>query len=308
MGKNKNKNKNKNNQNNKNIDSHVKVVTDLTQEQVDKITTFSEEEMPVEAAGIPAEELVDTKEDAQRIEDIKKTGNVDGYISKLHDMLVRIKAIEKRAEEIKDQHLQDQATLAKDKKDFEVYKKDEEKKLETERKQNNDRQKKLDEEKMAIDNGEYTTVIKSLLDSMRSTEEEITNSTKTLVEDMGKKHESYISSLSELNKKKEELDEQNLQLEADKAELERKRKLFESSKKSAEKRIRQEIEDEYDDKINDLEDEKFSLKSKNMKLERENKSLSDFKRELMSAFESSDAEKMIKEQNIRTVRLKTYEK
>ena len=54
MGKNKNKNKNKNNQNNKNIDSHVKVVTDLTQEQVDKITTFSEEEMPVEAAGIPA--------------------------------------------------------------------------------------------------------------------------------------------------------------------------------------------------------------------------------------------------------------
>lgn len=50
MGKNKNKNKNKNNQNNKNIDSHVKVVTDLTQEQVDKITTFSEEEMPVEAA------------------------------------------------------------------------------------------------------------------------------------------------------------------------------------------------------------------------------------------------------------------
>lgn len=115
MGKNKNKNKNKNNQNNKNIDSHVKVVPDLTQEQVDKITTFSEEEMPVEAAGIPAEELVDTKEDAQRIEDIKKTGNVDGYISKLHDMLVRIKAIEKRAEEIKDQHLQDQATLAKDK-------------------------------------------------------------------------------------------------------------------------------------------------------------------------------------------------
>ena len=43
---------------------------------------------------------------------------------------------------------------------------------------------------MAIDNGEYTTVIKSLLDSMRSTEEEITNSTKTLVEDMGKKHKS----------------------------------------------------------------------------------------------------------------------
>jgi hypothetical protein len=297
MAKNKNKNKNKNSQSNKDVNSQAKVVTNLTQEQVDKITAFSTEEMPLEAFEIPNEELIDTKEDAQKAEDIKKNGNVDGYISKLHDMLLRIKAIEKRAEEIKERHSQDQATLATDKKAFDDYKKEEEKKLETERKRNNDRQKKLDEEKMAIDNGEYSTVIKSLLDSMRSTEEEITNSTKTLVEDMGKKHESYINSLAELNKKKDALDEQNLQLEADKAELERKRKLFESSKTSAEKRIRQEIEDEYDDKINELEDENFSLKSKTSKLEKENKSLSDFKRELMSAFESLDAEMMIKEQN-----------
>lgn len=44
-----------------------------------------------------------------------------------------------------------------------------------------------------------------------------------------------------------------------------------------------------------------------MKLERENKSLSDFKRELMSAFESSDAEKMIKEQNILKEKCKKLE-
>ena len=44
-----------------------------------------------------------------------------------------------------------------------------------------------------------------------------------------------------------------------------------------------------------------------MKLEKENKSLSDFKRELMSAFESSDAEKMIKEQNILKEKCKTLE-
>ena len=306
MAKNKNKKKN-NNRGNDNSNSRPKVVTDLTQEQVDKIEKFSVEEMPAEAEEIPAEELVDTKEDDQRIDEIKRTGNVDGYITMLHSKLVKINAIEKKAEDIKEKNLKEQEALAADRKDFEATKKEAEKEIESERKKNNERQKKLDEEKMAIDNGEYSTVIKSLLDSMRSTEEEITNSTKTLVEDMGKKHESYINSLAELNKKKEELDEQNLQLEADKAELERKRKLFESSKKSAEKRIRQEIEDEYDDKINDLEDEKFSLKSKNVKLEKENKSLSDFKRELMSAFESSDAEKMIKEQNILKEKCKTLE-
>ncbi len=306
MAKNKNKKKS-NNRGNDNSNSRPKVVTDLTQEQVDKIEKFSVEEMPAEAEEIPAEELVDTKEDDQRIDEIKRTGNVDGYITMLHSKLVKINAIEKKAEDIKEKNLKEQEALAADRKDFEATKKEAEKEIESERKKNNERQKKLDEEKMAIDNGEYSTVIKSLLDSMRSTEEEITNSTKTLVEDMGKKHESYINSLAELNKKKEELDEQNLQLEADKAELERKRKLFESSKKSAEKRIRQEIEDEYDDKINDLEDEKFSLKSKNVKLEKENKSLSDFKRELMSAFESSDAEKMIKEQNILKEKCKTLE-
>lgn len=306
MAKNKNKKKN-NNRGNDNSNSRPKVVTDLTQEQVDKIEKFSVEEMPAEAEEIPAEELVDTKEDDQRIDEIKRTGNIDGYITMLHSKLVKINAIEKKAEDIKEKNLKEQEALAADRKDFEATKKEAEKEIESERKKNNERQKKLDEEKMAIDNGEYSTVIKSLLDSMRSTEEEITNSTKTLVEDMGKKHESYINSLAELNKKKEELDVQNLQLEADKAELERKRKLFESSKKSAEKRIRQEIEDEYDDKINDLEDEKFSLKSKNVKLEKENKSLSDFKRELMSAFESSDAEKMIKEQNILKEKCKTLE-
>ncbi len=306
MAKNKNKKKN-NNRGNDNSNSRPKVVTDLTQEQVDKIEKFSVEEMPAEAEEILAEELVDTKEDDQRIDEIKRTGNVDGYITMLHSKLVKINAIEKKAEDIKEKNLKEQEALAADRKNFEATKKEAEQEIESERKKNNERQKKLDEEKMAIDNGEYSTVIKSLLDSMRSTEEEITNSTKTLVEDMGKKHESYINSLAELNKKKEELDEQNLQLEADKAELERKRKLFESSKKSAEKRIRQEIEDEYDDKINDLEDEKFSLKSKNVKLERENKSLSDFKRELMSAFESSDAEKMIKEQNILKEKCKTLE-
>ena len=136
MAKNKNKNKNKNsNQGNKNVDSRSKVVTVLTQEQVDKIDKFLEEEMPTEAIELSDEELVETKEDAQKIEDIKKSGNVDGYISKLHDMLVRIKAIEKKADEIKEQHLKDQATLASDKKTFEDYKKEEEKKDEEDKKE-----------------------------------------------------------------------------------------------------------------------------------------------------------------------------
>jgi hypothetical protein len=282
-------------------------VTDLTQEQVDKITKFSEEEMPAEAEEVTVDELVDTKEDDQKIDEIKRTGNIDGYIDMLHKKLVIIKAIEKKAEDIKDKNLTDQEELEVKKKDFDEEKKASEKKWSAREKELNERDKKLQEERDAIDRGEYSTVIKSLLDSMRSTEEEITSSTKSLVEEMGKKHASLNNSLSELNKKKEELDDQSLQLESDKAELERQRKLLDSSKKSVEKRIRQEVEDELNDQITDLEDEKSSLKREKLKLEKENKSLSDFKRELMSSFESSDAEKMIKEQNVLKEKCKTLE-
>jgi hypothetical protein len=303
----KNNKKNNNNRGNVNSNSRPKVVTDLTQEQVDKITKFSEEEMPAEAEEVTVDELVDTKEDDQKIDEIKRTGNIDGYIDMLHKKLVIIKAIEKKAEDIKDKNLTDQEELEVKKKDFDEEKKASEKKWSAREKELNERDKKLQEERDAIDRGEYSTVIKSLLDSMRSTEEEITSSTKSLVEEMGKKHASLNNSLSELNKKKEELDDQSLQLESDKAELERQRKLLDSSKKSVEKRIRQEVEDELNDQITDLEDEKSSLKREKLKLEKENKSLSDFKRELMSSFESSDAEKMIKEQNVLKEKCKTLE-
>ena len=55
MAKNKKKNKNNNRGNNVQNTRPV-VVTDLTQEQVDKIEKFSKEEMPIDAEKIPAEE------------------------------------------------------------------------------------------------------------------------------------------------------------------------------------------------------------------------------------------------------------
>lgn len=293
----KNNNRSGNNSNNSNSRPQSVSVTDLNQENVDKITKFAEEEMPKEAENISTEEMAETTEDEQKIDDIKKTGNVDGYIKMMHNMLMRIKAIERKAEDIKEKCLKDEQELSDKKKLFEEEKTASEKKMSTREKELNDRDKKLQEERDAIDRGEYSTVIKGLLDSMRSTEVEITNSTKSLVDEMGKKHESYINSLTDLNKKREEVQDLTAQLETEQAELERKRKLFEASKKSSEKRIRQEVEDEFDEQLTNLEDENSSLKRENLKLKKENKSFSEFKHSLLSSFESTDPELMIKEQN-----------
>lgn len=297
MSKKKKNNRNGNNSSNSNSRPLTTSVIDLSQENVDKITKFTEEEMPKEIEDISIDDMTETNEDEQRINDIKRTGNVDGYINMLHKMLQQINSIRDKANNIKEKCINDQKELENKKKEFEDEKHASEKRISDRERELNDRDKKLQEERDAIDRGEYSTVIKGLLDSMRSTEVEITNSTKSLVDEMGKKHDSYISSLSELNKKQEEIQDLSAQLEAEQAELERKRKLFEASKKSSEKRIRQEVEDEFDEQLSNLEDENSSLKRENSKLKKENKSFYDFKHDLLSSFESTDPETMIKEQN-----------
>lgn len=296
MGKNK-KNRN-NNRGNNNIVPTTKVVTDLSAEQIEKIEKFAAEDMPQEVEAIPESEILDTDEDAEKVEDVKRTGNVDRYIDFLHTKFQKIKTAENKAESLKARYIDSLEKLNVDKADFESKKKDSEEQKRTWEKELNDRQKRLDEQQGAIDRGEYSTVIKDVLESLRKTEVEITDSTKKLVEEMGQKHSLYVESLSQLSQKEEQIEAQLQEIESTKAELARDRKRMEMNKASFEKRVKQDMEDEFNDKIEDLEFENSSLKRKNTQMEKEVKSANDFKRQLMSSFQSVDAENMLKEQEL----------
>ena len=180
----------------KNIEKQVQV-TEITPEQVNVAEDFAANEMPPEANDIPESDLPDTREDEQKVETLQRTGNVEQYVNFLRDKLKRIKALEDRAEKIKNDYLDEQKKIADERRDFEDKKKEEEAKLESDRKDLNIRQKKIDEDRLAIDNGEYTKIIQSLLDTLRKTEVEITDSTRKLVEDLGKKHGDYTKALEE---------------------------------------------------------------------------------------------------------------
>jgi len=303
----KNKN-NKNNKGNKNSAPITKVVTDLAPEQIEKIEKFAEEDMPQEAVSIPDSELTETNEDESKIDEVKKTGNVDRYIDFLHNKLKIVRAIESKAEELKAKYDNDLKQLGVDKSDFEQKKKKSEDELAQLRKELNEREKKIVEQQLAIDNGEYSTIIQSLLDKLKDTEVEITDSTKTLIEEIGNKHKSYVASLSELSEREHDIEDQLLELENVKQELARDRKRMEMAKASFEKRVKQDMEDEFYDKIQDLEFENTSLKRKNQQMEKEVKSANDFKRKLKSAFESVEAEDMLKEQDILKERCDKLEK
>ncbi len=287
--------------------SSKKEVENISQENIEKIEIFDKEEITEEVNNVPEEDIKETKEDEQRIQEIRFTGNVDKYINFLRDKLKRIKAIELKTEEIQKEQEQIKSNLAKEKSEFDTAKAKEraefeaEKKtfkaeLEKDRKELNDRQKKIDEEKYAIDNGEYTYVIQSLLDTLRKTEEDITGSTKSLVEKLGERHGVLIKDIEDLYKQKEDLDKEKIEFEAEKSKVALEKKRNEINKQSYEKRIKEELKEEYEDNLIEKDEQIKSLKRKNNALEKEVEEIRNFKRELSSTFEATTAEEMVKEQ------------
>lgn len=277
----------------KNIEKQVQV-TEITPEQVNVAEDFAANEMPPEANDIPESDLPDTREDEQKVETLQRTGNVEQYVNFLRDKLKRIKALEDRAEKIKNDYLDEQKKIADERRDFEDKKKEEEAKLESDRKDLNIRQKKIDEDRLAIDNGEYTKIIQSLLDTLRKTEVEITDSTRKLVEDLGKKHGDYTKALEELANKQKELENEKIKLTDSQHELDRQKKRMELEKKASERRIREEVEDKYDDEIFDLKESVAKLEREKKQLQATAGKLNSFKQKITEAF--TDPEKIADEQ------------
>lgn len=270
-----------------------KQVLNLSEEAIAKVENLGTIEQLNE---VPEEELVETNEDAQRILEIKETGNVDSYIKMLHDKLQRVNSLELKAKELRDSNVEAQKEITKKQKEIEDKDKETRAELDKIRNDLNLREKKIKEAELAIDNGEYSTVIQSLLETLRKTEEEITSSTRQLVEDLGHKHDAYISSLSLLRQEQDKLGAQQLEIENQQHELERERKRLESQKSIFERKAKQNLEDEYRDQIDDLEENIQTLKSDNKRLTNKVDELEGFKRRISSLFESTSVEEMLGEQ------------
>ena len=109
----------------------TKEVKDFTSEQVDKIENFASNEMPDGAKDLEGAELPETSEDEQKVADLKRTGNVDKYIEFLRDKLKRLKALEAKAEEIKENNHSIKNELEKSRKEFDEEQKAIKKELNT---------------------------------------------------------------------------------------------------------------------------------------------------------------------------------
>lgn len=291
MGKKKN---NKNSGGGKNTPTPPKKqVLNLTEQEISKVEELNNIERLNE---VPSQDLVETNEDAQQITKIKETGNVDNYIKLLHDKLLRINALEANAKKLKESNVDAQKEIEKKKRDIEAKEAETKTELDEIRKKLNLREKQLDEERLAIDNGEYSTIIKSLLDKLKETEEEITNSTRNLVDDLARKHSSYISSMSALQDEKEKLEERAIELDKLQHDIELERKRIDVARKKFEAKIQSEIEGNYIDIIDDLEFENERLKRDKDRLNKRAIEYEEFRRKLASLFNTSDVDGVLVEQ------------
>lgn len=270
-----------------------KQVLNLNEQEASKVEALNDIEQLNEVA---PEDLVETNEDTQRITEIKETGNVDNYIKMLHDRLMRINAIEAKAKELRDSNAETQKEIEDRKRKAEEEEAKTRAELDEIRKKLNLREKELDEERLAIDNGEYSTIIKSLLDKLKETEEEITSSTRNLVEDLGRKHSSYISSISKLQEEKQKLEERAIDLDKLKQEIDLERKRIDVARKKFEAKVKSELEAEYVDKIDDLEFENERLKKEKERLNSRASEYDEFRRKLASLFNTSDIDGVLAEQ------------
>ena len=268
MGKNKNKNKYvpKNSQPIKPV---LPTKPALTEEQKLEIEVKNEELQTTE----PVEQLSPESEskfkESDAKDDLLKYWNYVKEINKKLDSLLNSTKDEKeKATKLKDE-------LDASKKDVERIKADLKKKLEDQ----NKKDKELTEREFTLDNGEYTAVIRRLLDSIKDTERSIFIDAENRLKELSEFHKKNLDDFSQHITL-------NLDFEKQQADLKREKKKFEVDKKIFDENMRDEYETKYSEQLSIKTAELERLQRKANNLEHENANLKQLFEDLQNAFES----------------------
>lgn len=224
----------------------------------------------------PVEQLSSDSEtklkEAETKEDLGKYWNYVKEINKKLETLVNSAKEEK-----------EKATLLKvefetSKKETETIKSDLKKKLED----YNRKEKEVIEREFAIDNGEYTGVIRRLLDTIQDTEKKVFTDTENLLKELSAFHKTNLEELSKNLISNSELEKQI-------NEFKKEKKRFEIDKADFEDNLREEFSNQLTEKTKELE----RLQRKFAAIEEENAKLKQTFEDLESAFDSTDPQEIL---------------
>lgn len=229
----------------------------------------------------PAEQLSSESEtklkEAEGKDDLVKYWNYVKDINKRLESLINSANTEKeKAVKLKDE-------LETSKRETETIKTDLNKKLD----EYNRKDKEITEREMALDNGEYTVVIRRLLDTIKDTEKKVFTDTENLLKELSDFHKTNLEEF-----KKGLIS--NSELEKQINEFKKEKKRFEIDKADFEENLREEFSNQLTEKTKELD----RLQRKFAAIEEENAKLKQTFEDLESAFNSTDPQEILMQNSI----------
>lgn len=229
------------------------------------------------------------KDNVQPIEQLSSESEAKLKEAEAKDDLVKywnyVKEINKRLESLVNSVNSEKEKAAKLKEEFETSKLETEtiktdlkKKLE----EYNRKDKEVTEREMALDNGEYTGVIRRLLDTIKDTEKKVFTDTENLLKELSSFHKTNLEELSKNLISNSELEKQI-------SEFKKEKKRFEIDKDDFEDNLREEFSIQLIEKTKEFE----RLQRKFAVIEEENAKLKQIFEDLESAFDSTAPQEIL---------------
>lgn len=190
---------------------------------------------------------------------------------KLEELVNSAKDEKEEAEKLKDE-------LETSKQETETIKSDLKKKLE----EYNRKDKELTEREFALDNGEYTGVIRRLLDTIKDTEKKVFTDTENLLKELSEFHKTNLEEFSQGLISNSDFEKQI-------SNFKREKMRFEIDKADYEENLREEFSEQLTEKTKELE----RLQRKFTAIEEQNTKLKQTFEDLESAFDSTNAQEIL---------------
>lgn len=279
----------------------VQPVTDDVKAEIDLVTEDIESDPSMDTQG---QTDLSTPGDKELIDKAKENMDLVPYFEKLKKMHHVLKASQTRAEEMQKKYDElltklaaDQKQYEQDKKQLDAEKDSFKKNLEDEYKHKlkevNNRESSVLERELNLDNNEHSKVIASLLESFRASEKKVFDDTESFVTEISEKHKHHLEELTKLEQEKEELEKQKLHLEKEKKSLSRQKTNLAIDEDLQRESIREELEMQYADKKNKLEQENSVLKGKTSHLTEEVNGLREALNAIYAAYGSNNPKEMV---------------
>lgn len=228
-------------------------------------------------------------ESANKLEAAEKKEDVAGYLSYLRQLNLRIDTQLERANKMVEEAKSEKDSLAEQKKEFEK----EQKQYKADRAELDKKDIDLKKRAQELENGEYSEIIHTLLESLEESQSKVLEGTKERIAAISELHTQTLAKIQENQEELSKLEEEKISIQKQMRELKRERIKFDLEKSSLKEDTEEEFRGKYQSEMDTLKDELERTKSKNSRLEKESEGLKGTLEKIRAAFDNESPEDMI---------------